>query len=352
MNRLSYLQLIRGQHDGLLASLARALLWVFSVPFSLITLIRNCLFDWRLLKSTAVDVPVISIGNITTGGTGKTPLVAWIARWLSDSGLQVALVSRGYGSTNGEANDEALELERQLPHVPHLQNPNRVRAARAAITECGSNVIVLDDAFQHRRLSRDLDIVLVDATDPFGGGYLLPRGLLREPTRSLRRASLIGVTRVDQVGPQQLQLVLDRIGRQAPEVPLLQLQHRPKELVSASGERRELSSLAGQQVLAVSAIGNPAAFDRTIAEAGMIVAASREFPDHHRFERADIDQLADWVNSVPSAVAIVCTGKDLVKIQLEQLAGLPLWSLAMELDVVEGLPALEAYLQTIVLMTE
>ena len=135
-------------------------------------------------------MPVISVGNITTGGTGKTPMVAWLARWFRNQDVRVALVSRGYRAEAEGQNDEARELATLLPDVPHLQNPDRVAAARIAIDELETQLIILDDGFQHRRIHRDLEIVLIDALQPFGFGHVLPRGLLREPLRGLAHPTL------------------------------------------------------------------------------------------------------------------------------------------------------------------
>ena len=352
MKRSSYLRLIRGEKKGPLALLLRGLLRLLTIPYAFLSWSRNRLFDLGWRRTRQVDVPVISVGNITTGGTGKTPMVAWLARWLRDHGMRVALVSRGYGSRAGEANDEALELEQMLPDVPHLQNPDRVAAVQTAIAEWESQVIVLDDAFQHRRIHRDLDIVLVDATEPFGTGSQLPRGLLRESARELRRAGLVGITRSDQVADDSLQATIDRLQRLAPGIPVLQLRHVPRELLAADGTTAPLQSLERKQVLAVSGIGNPRAFHDSLQQAGMQLAASREFPDHHRFSRQEIDELDDWVKSHPGAEALICTGKDLARLQLNQLGGLPLWAMTIDMEVSQGLPALETYLESIVLMVD
>ncbi len=352
MKHSSYLTLIRREKRGPIALLLRGLLWLLTIPYAFTSWSRNRLFNLGWRRTRQVDVPVISVGNITTGGTGKTPMVAWLARWLQDRDMLVALVSRGYGSRDGEANDEALELEQMLPDLPHLQNPDRVAAAQAAIAEYGSQVIVLDDAFQHRRIHRDLDIVLVDATEPFGTGFQLPRGLLRESARELRRAGLVGVTRSDQVSDASLQATLQRLRQLAPGIPILQLQHLPRELLATDGTTAALQSLEGKQVLAVSGIGNPRAFHDSLQQAGMQVAASRQFPDHHRFSRQEIDELDEWVQAHPQAEALICTGKDLVRLQISQLGGLPLWAMTIEMDIVQGRADLETYLESIVLMVE
>ena len=150
-----------------------------------------------MLRSRKLSVPVVSVGNLTTGGTGKTPLVVWIARWLAGRGVATAILSRGYGSTapDGSDTDEALLFRRFVPHVPHLTGSDRYASGQRAIADHGAQCLVLDDGFQHRQLARDLNIAVVDCLLPFGYGHLLPRGLLREPLGSLRRADLIVLSR-------------------------------------------------------------------------------------------------------------------------------------------------------------
>src|SRR5262249_20780095 len=189
--------LVSGRRRGLWPSLLRCGLWALSVPVGLGVRLRNRFFDWGWKRTFRAQVPVISVGNLTLGGTGKTPCVEYVARFCRGAGKRVAIRGRGYGSDHGR-NDEALVLEENLPDVPHLQGADRVALAAIAVEELESEVLVLDDGFQHRRLARDLDIVLVDVTDPWGGGFLLPRGLLREAPAGLRRASVVVLTRSDQ----------------------------------------------------------------------------------------------------------------------------------------------------------
>jgi tetraacyldisaccharide 4'-kinase len=151
-----------------------------SVPYGLAVRVRNWLYDRGWKRVVRAAVPVVSVGNLTLGGTGKTPCVEYVARFYRRLDLRVAILSRGYGSRAGR-NDEALVLEENLPDVPHLQGPDRAALAAIGVEELESEILVLDDGFQHRRLARDLDLVLIDATEPWGYGYLFPRGLLREP---------------------------------------------------------------------------------------------------------------------------------------------------------------------------
>jgi tetraacyldisaccharide 4'-kinase len=172
---------------------------------------RNRLFDWGWKRTHQADVPVVSVGNITTGGTGKTPLVAFLANWFQDQGQKPAILSRGYRAVDGGPNDEKLVLDLLCPGIMHLQNPDRVASARHAVTAQQVQVLVLDDGFQHRRLARDLDLVLIDATCPWGYGAVLPRGLLREPRSGMKRADLAIITRADQVSEADRRRIQDEI---------------------------------------------------------------------------------------------------------------------------------------------
>lgn len=344
---MAYRDLISGSRRGWAAALARGLLQLAEVPYRWAVNHRNRRFDRGQAAIMRVPVPVISVGNITAGGTGKTPLVAWLAGWLQGRGLDVVLISRGYKSTARRPNDEALELARLLPHVPHLQDPDRVTAARAACEVLACDVIVLDDAFQHRRLYRDLDIVLIDALDPFGYRHVLPRGLLREPLTGLARADVIGLSRADAVSAAERAALRAELGRLAPRAAWMELAHRPQSLVNAAGETREVTHLAGRRVAAFCGIGNPEAFRRSLAGLDYRVDPFHCYPDHHVYTPADIAMLERSLAARPGLEAVVCTCKDLVKFQTTYIGSLPLWALAIAIDVTAGQPALEAELQRI-----
>ncbi|HVV98901.1 MAG TPA: tetraacyldisaccharide 4'-kinase, partial [Planctomycetaceae bacterium] len=213
MDAESFRRLISGEQRGLLPAFMRAGLRVLSWGYGLGARSRNLAFNLGWKKTHRVEIPVISLGNLTAGGTGKTPFAAFTARWFRQYDIRVCLISRGYHAASGEVNDEALVLDQLCPDVPHLQNPDRVAAARTAIEELESQLLILDDGFQHRRLARDLDVVLVDALNPWGYGSLLPRGLLREPGSSLRRAGLVVITRANQSTPAALQSLRAQIER-------------------------------------------------------------------------------------------------------------------------------------------
>lgn len=335
MNRQDYLELISGNRRGLVAALCRSGLSLASGPYALAISLRNLACDTGLLRVYPAGIPVVSIGNITTGGTGKTPFAAWVARWYRERGVRVCLVSRGYGAEPGAPNDEALVLEQLCPDVPHLQAPDRVRSAQVAREELASQLILLDDGFQHRRLARDLDIVLIDALNPFGHGHLLPRGLLREPGRGLRRARQLVLTRVDQVSSQTLERVRADLRSLHPAADIAEVAFPIIGLLSAAGRRETLATLRQQRVAAFCGIGNPASFQASLISAGAELVAFQAWADHQSYGRDEITQLELWIRQQKPQL-VITTQKDLVKIQAERLAGVPLWALEQGVEVTAG----------------
>jgi tetraacyldisaccharide 4'-kinase len=227
--------------------------------------------------------------------------------------------------------------------VPHLQNPNRLAAARNALADKPRQILILDDAFQHRRLARDLDIVLLDALEPFGYEHLLPRGLLREPVEGLARAQIIGLSRSDAVSEARRREIESRVRNLAPAAVWLELAHQPTRLISASGESHDLAALRGQRIAAFCGIGNPAGFRATLERCGAEIAGWLELPDHCAYDTSQIDRLGQWLSSLDVEHA-VCTRKDLVKIPHDNLAGKRLWALEIELQILRGLDQTETLL--------
>ncbi|MBC8868141.1 MAG: tetraacyldisaccharide 4'-kinase [Planctomycetes bacterium] len=344
----TFRDLVSGRRRGLSAALTRGILAACEVPYSLAVRARNASYDLRISKTHRVNVPVVSVGNLTMGGTGKTPMVAWLARWFGDHDVKVAIVSRGYGARDRSQNDEALELAQKLPGVPHLQNPDRVSAARQAINEQDCGLVLLDDAYQHRRIHRDLDIVLIDAFEPFGFEHVFPRGTLREPRSALARADVVALSRADALTPDQRKAIRNRVRKLAPDADWFEVVHRPTNLISGTGEESAIDTLSGQRVAAFCAIGNPAGFRHTILECGLDVADFREFPDHHPFVQEDVVELADWAKRLDNVAAILCTHKDLVKINRPLIGRHPLRALGIELEVCIGKSELEAKLQRLI----
>lgn len=340
-----YRALLSGQRRSVWASLMRGLLYVASGPYRAVVAARNRRFDRDNQLSQRVPVPVISVGNLTTGGTGKTPMVAWLARWFRRQGIRVSIISRGYGAAAGQRNDEAQELEAKLPDVPHLQNPDRVAAANVAVDELATQLILLDDAFQHRRIHRDLDLVLLDATNPFGYDQLLPRGLLREPVTSLRRANVVAVTRSELVAVEVREQIQQRVQRLAPAAIYVETEQIPIGYLSASGRQLPLSHLQQRPVAAFCGIGNPEAFFATLQRQGCLIHATRVFADHFDFGAASMATLADWASHATNVAAVVCTHKDLVKIGADRLGPHPLFALQIDVAITTGLSNLETKLR-------
>ena len=319
--------------------------------FGVAARLRSTLYDRGWLRVLEIDVPVVSVGNLTVGGTGKTPMVEWLVEACRRRGLSPGLLSRGYGRAGGqELNDEGRQLHERFPAVPHVQDRDRVAGA-ARLADLGVDVILLDDGFQHRRLHRDLDIVLVDATRPWGLApagageapvrALLPRGLLREPAAALARADLVVVTRCDAVEPANLEGLCAELARLAPGTPIRRARHAPAALrrlaaEPSADEEVELEALAGREVDLASGIGNPQSFEAAARSIGARVAEHRAFPDHHAFAPADLDGLGGR--------PVVVTAKDAVKLRG---ASVPLFVLDVRLELVDGEAELDALLDAL-----
>lgn len=302
-----------------------------SALYGLVAGARNRLYDRGLLRAHRLGVPVISIGNITAGGTGKTPLTIHLARTLLAAGARPLVLSRGYRSQGSgtrvvsdgarilldpaQGGDEPVLIARSVPGLPVVVDPDRVRGGIFA-ARFSPSVILLDDGYQHRRLARDLDIVLLDAVDPFGRYAMLPSGRLREPFSGLARADLFIVTHAPHSEPlETLRLVVRRYN---PHAALLTARHRADTLVPLPlGETGEglspLSRIDGADVYAFCAIGNPEGFRETLLEAGARLTGFETFRDHHPFSSSEIERLVRDATRT-SAAAIVTTEKDAVRV--------------------------------------
>ena len=272
---------------------------------------RNRRYD-RAGPRTVLAVPVISVGNITAGGTGKTPFVIEVVRRLEGVGRNPAVISRGYKAVDGEPNDEERLIRKHCPHVVCLSDPDRGRAAETACQRFGADVIVLDDAFQHRRLGRTVDIVVIDATCPFGYGHLLPRGLLREPVRGLQRADVVVITRCDQVSRTELSRLAARLRRLADRAIQLRCNHRVTAIERLDGTPVN-EPLAGKRAVLFAAIGHPGAFVTTVQSLGVDVVGTRWWPDHHHYRMADINALQK-TGAWPPYDLLITTEKDAIKL--------------------------------------
>lgn len=321
--------------DGLAARALTPLSWLFAAG----TGVRNALYDLGVLRSEALPIPAISVGNLSVGGTGKTPVSAWVAQQLMAMGASPAIVMRGYGA------DEPLVHKRLNPDVPVIVNADRVAGARAAAAR-GATVVVLDDAFQHRRARRDVDLVLV-AAEQGGAHCLLPAGPLREGRRALRRASLLLVTRKSATLAEAEAVAAEWTAfAGAPASAVVALQPgllRPVRDSDAAPV--EPAALTGKRVLAISAIGAPAAFAAQLTSLGTVVTQAT-FPDHHAFDARDAAALAARAGTVDMAV---CTLKDAVKLgPLWPRNAPPLWYLSQAVVVERGAPQLHEALRRLV----
>ena len=295
----------------------RQSLWPLSFVYAGVTATRNWLFDAGIRRVHRVGVRVVSVGNLTVGGTGKTPLVVELVARARAAGFVPGVLARGYGRAAGaELNDEGLLLRGRYPDLPQVQDPDRVAGAERLIAEHGVDLVILDDGFQHRRLGRDHDIVCVDARDPFARFRTLPAGDLREPVSGLRRADAVVMTRAagldDAALEQRVQAIRRRAGRRA-DLPVFAAVHRPRDLLHLpDGTVEPVERLAGRRVHLLAAIARPESFVTTVRELGADVDRVHRFPDHHLFTAAEL--LAVRTAAADRDAVVVTTEKDAVKL--------------------------------------
>jgi len=294
----------------------RTLLSPLALLYGAAVRVRNAHYD-RLPQPAPVDVPVISVGNLTVGGSGKTPIVIEIVRWLHELGRRPAILTRGYGATRGQTADEVLEFAEALPEVPVVVDPDRVAGARRAVREHGVDCLVLDDGFQHRRLPRTLDIVVIDALEPWGGGWLLPVGRLREPLSGLARADLFIIARCNQVAQDAVLRIEETLTRHNPDAPIAFASVVADGVRFADCESRPPEELGYWCVLPVCGLGNPATFLQLIEPLAGRVCAPLTFGDHHRYRAGDVRRIQAAARA-RGADLVLTTRKDWVKLT-------PLW---------------------------
>jgi tetraacyldisaccharide 4'-kinase len=318
-----------------LARLARATLAPTEAVYRAVVGVREALYDAGVLTTHEPALPTVSVGNLTVGGTGKTPIAAWIATELIDRGERPAIVLRGYGE------DEPLVHARLNPTIPVIVSPDRVSGIASA-REVGATVAVLDDAFQHRQVSRAVDLVLVSADRWALSTRLLPAGPFREPLTALRRATMLLVTR-KAASDTDVNAVNEALAAVAPRVPRSTVSLMPEELRSASMQedverRRPISDLNGRDVRVVTAIGDPSAFIRQLEASGARVVAET-YADHHPFERDEIERFA---RSIPADGLAICTLKDAVKLAPRWPREAPtLWYVSQRVSVERGVGGVE-----------
>jgi len=330
--------LIDGSARGPKAALQRLGLAIVGAFFSPVVRLRNRLYDWGVLRAKRLPVPVISVGNLTVGGTGKTPFVELVCRRLLALNRKPVILIRGYKAGAG-GSDEAKLLAERLPEVPVVIDADRIRGGRRAIDEHDAEVLVLDDGFQHRRLHRDLDIVLVDSANPWGFGRLLPGGLLREPIRGLGRAGLVVRTNCP-FGDDELR----HPGPPYPQRPILRTRHAITDLLrfdgsDDKGRPEPAETIRAGEVFAFAGIGSPTNFFRGLLDWGCKVSAWRVFPDHHEFTDDDLTAL---LRDRPAGAVLVTTEKDLQRLSAQDRKRLaPLAVVRMEMRILSGERALD-----------
>jgi len=304
------------------------------------TRLRNRCYDAGVRSIHRLPRPVVSVGNLTTGGTGKTPMVQWLVERLRGEGEHVAILSRGYKAGASNMSDELVMLDRALnvpgrPPVLLRANPDRVKAGRELLGEHAEiSVFVLDDGFQHRRIGRDLDVVLISAAEPFGFGHVLPRGLLREPLAGLRRAGAAVITHADQASPEALVAIEAEIHRQNPALPVYHASHAQVAVREEDPTAvHPMDELSRQPYFVFCGIGNPHAFERQLARWGGRCVGSRFFNDHHRYTALDVKSL-DAQAKAANARILLTTDKDWVKIAgLASSDGeVPIWRVEMRIE--------------------
>ncbi len=360
------------RRDGKRAALLRGLLFLLSLLYSPLVRLRLWLYNRNFAHSHSLGCLVISVGNLTVGGTGKTPVVEKLARELTRSGRRVAILSRGYKSASrslwarwrraspGEtphpgprvvsdgkraflgpllAGDEPYMLASNLQGVVILTGKDRVRSGLAAIRRWGVDTLLLDDGFQYLPLKERLDIVLVDREVPFGNRFLLPRGTLREPMSHIRRADILLVTKCDGSPLAELKSELRRYNRHA---PIVECAHLPRYLAHVStGEKRALIFLRGLRVVALSGIARPESFENGLRKLGAEIVYSRRFADHHRFSEPELLRVLERAKA-RSASAIVTTEKDAVRLPfLRTPPPVPIYFLRVEIEFLHGAEALQ-----------
>ena len=358
---------IFGRAKGFRATLMRMFMFGLSGIFRLLVQTRIALYRCGWKPQEFLGVQVVSIGNITLGGTGKTPVVELLARSLRDRGRNVAILSRGYKSKKLErtqkwigaggrqvaaarmpkvvstgsallldskfAGDEPFMLAKNLDGVAVVVDKNRVKGGRFAIAELESEILMLDDGMQYLDLAHSIDIVLIDSKSPFGTGSLLPRGTLREPPRNLRRASYILITKCD--GSPNAALIA-RIRKYNATAEIIECAHGPIHLENLyTREREPLSFLEGKWVGAISAIAVPENFENSLKSLGAKVEIRRRFSDHHRFTRRDVDQFMQRCVERDMEI-IVTTEKDAVRFPRPTEINVPIYFLRIEVEILSG----------------
>jgi len=352
------------------ARILGAFLKFLSLVFTSVVKSRLFLYQHRIMRNHHLGCLVIVVGNLTVGGTGKTPVVERLARNLRDRDRNVAILSRGYKSkkeplhrkwwrllthkeadppkivSDGkkvllgphEAGDEPFMLAQNLPGVVVLVDKDRVKAGAYAVKKFGVDTLILDDGFQYLKLKDHLQLLLIDKSNPFGNGRLLPRGILREPISHMRRASYVFLTKSDGNPNPELEA---RIRRYKPDVELIECEHRPRYLKALQGEeQRPLESLKGDPVACFSAIAMPESFESFVEKFGADIVLRKRYLDHHWFSRRELDAVFREAREA-GARYLVTTEKDAVRIDPDYALAMPCFYLRVEIGILSGVKDFE-----------
>lgn len=329
--------LVTGKIKGPIAVILRAFLCVLSFAYGAVVII---LAAYYRIKPKRLGAKVISVGNITLGGTGKTTFVEYLSGLLSAQGAKVAVLSRGYRRNAaklgaGSIGDEPAMLRKKLPSVGVVVDKNRIKAAFKAIKDYAAQILILDDGFQQWRISKDLEIVMIDAANPFGNYRLLPAGLLREPLLALKRADIFVLA---QAGfTQDTAELTDRLQHLNSKALIVESIHQPDGFSGVFDPNESLGTdaLKGRKVLIFSGIGNPQGFENSVTGLGINIVKSIRFTDHHNYTQADIDKIIDEALRM-NADAVITTHKDAVKISELQVKGAGILALNIKLKITKN----------------
>ncbi len=291
-------------------------------------------YRWFPFRVRKVNARVISIGNITWGGTGKTPMTAKLARTLSHYGKRVAVLTRGYAG-----GDEAEELKKRLPHIPILVGRDRVKSAQEAVKKYGAEILILDDGFQHWRLHRDIDIVTLNATQPFGPGGLIPMGTLREPLENLSRASVFVLTK-SNIGSKNLPWIRQKINSIKPGAAIFEAVHKAHRLYDPTrGRILGLSEVRNHRIATICAVGDPFSFEKMVENLGADIQFATRFEDHHSYKESELLAFLARCKELGLREAVT-TEKDWIRMepvikssQSEELKRFPFLSLQIEFRI-------------------
>jgi len=317
--------------DGIINrySVIKIIATAISWPYLLIINLRNWLYDKKIIAVEKLPCPVISVGNITVGGTGKTPCVIMLARLLQSKGFKPAILSRGYGGKNTKsvnivsdgknilldsktAGDEPFLMAQSLKNIPIIVGSQRIKTGKAAISQFGANVLICDDAMQHRKIFRDIDLVLLDSQNPLGKGNVLPRGKLREPIACLKRASALMLTRTDEVA--ETDNIKGKLA-QSDNIPIFTSVHRLQDVIKADySDIWPISKLSGKKVCAFCGIAKPDSFHKSLLAARAQILSWDTFPDHHNYSSAELETIKNKFYN-DGADIIITTQKDGMRLQ-------------------------------------